>query len=49
MQGACGHIYLSSVCAAASSGAESSWARPCRAQLSRGRLEIKPDTGCLRV
>lgn len=38
-------VNLSLVCAAASSGAESSWARSCSAQLGRGTLEITPETG----
>lgn len=45
VQGVCVCVNLSLVCAAASSGAESSWARSCSAQLSRGTLEITPGTG----
>lgn len=56
VQGARACANLSLVCAAASSGAESSWARSRRAQPSRGTLEIEPETGreehrhlCLRA
>lgn len=45
VRGVCVCINLPLVCAAASSGAASSWARPRRAQLSRGTLEIMPEKG----
>lgn len=44
MQGVCVCVKLVLVCAA-SSGAESSWARSHPAQLSRGTLETVPEKG----